>query len=119
MPGAKRLDATVHSHVKSAEIETVEPSSQSVEALFQRRGEHPSAIEEHGPATMSAELHQRKRFTVGWHAQQLVAMPFAIQSCGADRPLVVQNQLLQRPSAIADHGGELLFSDREDAPVWL
>ena len=72
-----------------------------------------------GPATMSAEIHQRKRFTVGWHARQLFAVPVAIQPRGTDGSVVVQDQLLQRAAAIADDGGETLFGDREDAPVRL
>jgi hypothetical protein len=49
---------------------------------------------------MRAEFHQGKCFTLGWDDRQLIAVPVAIEPCGADGPLIVQNQLLQvrRPS---------------------
>src|SRR5262249_10667813 len=102
--GAKRVNAALNSHIEAPEIESVEATGYGVEAFFELRREHPTSIEEHGPSAMRAEFHQRKCFAIGRHDRQLVAVPVAIQSCSADGPLIVQNQLLQRTSAIADHG---------------
>src|SRR5204862_5947739 len=114
--GAKRVDPAMNPHIEASEIESVEATGYGVEAFFELRREHPTSIKEHGSPAMRAEFHQRKCFTISRHDPQLVAVPVAIQSRGADGPLIVQNQLLQRASAIADYGRKLLLGDRGYPP---
>jgi hypothetical protein len=118
-PGAKRVDAAVHPHIESAEVEAVEATGNSVESLFERRRQHLAAVEEQRASAMAAELRQRHRLTASWYALQRVTMAVEIKLRGADSSLVVQNQLFECPATITYDKGESLFRNGEDVPASL
>src|SRR6185295_1562651 len=108
-------DPTVQPHIESAKVEALETTGNSVESLLESRRKHLAAVQEQRTATMGPELRQRHRLAGGWHARQRVAMAVQIQPRGTDGSIVVQDQLFERPVAIAHNDGESLLRDREDA----